>query len=174
MNKALSYKLLLSLFFIQLFVAILTPFSWNTILTKGNTYHFEIIINDPSDILRGRYIYLTFPEKYSQIPVQNDFNFDPKTTYYATLSCDENKLAKIDQLTTSKPTTDYIEVKINYIHHNKAYITLPFNRFYLNEDLADKLERQMPYLTNKRNFAIIKIKDGKGVIDSLLLDGNKI
>ena len=174
MNKASCYKSLFFLFFIQLLVATLTPLNWNNILAKGTTYHFEISINNPSDILRGKYIYLTFPEKYSPISVQNDFNYDPKTTYYAILSYDENNLAKIDELTTIKPTTDYITVKVNYIHHNKAYITLPFNRFYLNEDTADKLEHQMPYLTNKQIFAIVKIKDGNGVIDSLLLDGNKI
>lgn len=115
---------------------------------NGQIYTFETNVYDPYDVMKGRYVQLSFNEstvsienldeesksiKFSSIPVGKKL--------YAVFKSDENGIAHISGLREKIPQDQtFITVKFKYFYQQeekKVSLDFNFDRFYLQEEHAD-------------------------------------
>jgi hypothetical protein len=141
-------------------------------------YRFRTGIVDPFDPFRGRYVVLRPLPSEVQIPNKG---FDPK---YAVLGLDEKGLATVTDLTEAPVKgRDCVRLESAYFQNwNKekpSYgITLPFDRFYLNEELAPEAEKAFNEAIRKGDdVCVIKVniyQNGDYAIEDLEIEGMPI
>lgn len=170
MNKKLTYLLFGLLALCQISVPLYMAWNWEDTLKNGAAYTFVIKPYDPADALRGRYLYLAFEAE--RIPLASGAILDQQASlYYAKIKVNEAGFAELSELSTKKPSGEFLEVELRYVKSNVAYVKLPFSRYYLNEDFAVRLP---PDILKKDARATIKVKNGYGVIDQLFIDQIRI
>lgn len=159
-----------------------------------NIYTFETEIRDPYDPMRGRYVSLNFKQNRVRLPDKNTrlLEWRSDSSCYAVLEANPDGTARIADLVTDArqlpPGKDFLKVKYVYFeqdfdrktHEQKRtgvhVITLPFDRFYLNERLAPEAEKEVREST-RRGKASVRVKiyrNGNFVLDDLLVDGQPI
>ncbi len=151
----------------QLVVLTQMVWRWESVLQNGEKYYWETAPVDPYDAMKGRYIDLRFKE--TQGTIENGVRFSYGQTAYAVIAKDQDGKARITKIVDRLPQGPYIKVKISYITGNKATIKLPFRRFYLREDLAPAAESAYRAAADKEGLALIRIKDGYGVVEQLYI-----
>ncbi len=155
---------------------------------QPGVYRFKAGAYDPYDPLRGRYIRLSLlPERLS---IPDDVKISPgfKGDMLAVLTTGEDGFAAITELLPAGAVPpggrDVIRVSKVYVRGTwkqgrlqRPYhyrFQLPFNRFYLNEELAPKAEnllRGIKFPSN-RVAALVKVyANGNFMLEDLLVDG---
>lgn len=157
-----------------------------------NVYTFETEIRDPYDPMRGRYVQLNFKQNRVRLPDKNTKLLEWNGPCYAVLEADPDGTARIADLVTDvkqlPPGKDFLKVKYVYFEQDfdrKAHtqkktgvhvITLPFDRFYLNERLAPEAEQEVREST-RRGKAFVRVKiyqNGNFALDDLLVNGKPL
>lgn len=165
MNKKRTYLLLGLLAICQISIPLYMAWIWEDTLKNGTAYTFAVKPHDPADALRGRYLYLRFEAE--NIPLTASTALDPQvSSYYAKITVNASGFAELRELSTKKPSGEFLEVKLLYSKDNTACVELPFSRYYLNEDLADRLP---PNLLKEGAYTTVKVKNGYGVINQLFI-----
>ncbi len=145
------------------------------VIKNGTEFHFQTRPVDPYDPFRGKYIDLNF--------VLNSFEanyIDPsfKGIAYAEIASDNQGFAKIVSLSKQTyPHKNYLELNIKSVQGDKALFELPFNKYFLNEDLAYTAERSVMTLNNQNKlkcFAKVMIKDGAYALQDVILEDQSI
>lgn len=152
----------------QLFVPLQMIFNQEDIINTGTEFKFQTAPIDPYDAFRGKYITLFFTER--EITVKNAKKYSNGEIIYATIITAKNGFAKISSISKSKPenTNSYLKLKAGFsLNNNKMAIDLPFNRFYMNENIASKAEkiyRDFSIKKKNKTYALVAIKNGEAVI----------
>lgn len=119
---------------------------------NGQIYTFETNVYDPRDVMKGRYVQLTFNE--SMVLVDN-LDEESKSVklgsipvgkkLYAVIKADENGIAHISGLREKIPQDQtFITVKFKYFYQQeekKVSLDFNFDRFYLQEEHADFIDK---------------------------------
>ncbi|MGM0502914.1 MAG: GDYXXLXY domain-containing protein [Bacillota bacterium] len=178
MNKKVTISLFIVLAVIQLVVPAVMIAKRELTLKNGQVFKFATTPIDPYDAFRGRYVRLNFTE--SEVPLPSDLDIERRQWIYAQLKKDENGFAEIDNLTKTPPKQKpYIKVKVLYINRreDKVMLDLPFDRYYLEEEVAKVAEEYYQQLTRKQqlaSYATVRVNDGFAVLEELYLDGQPI
>lgn len=158
----------------QLFVPLHMIFNQEDIIRTGKEFKFQTVPIDPYDPFRGKYITLFFKER--EITVKNATKWIPGETAYATLITNKNGFAKISSISKAKPknSESYLKMKIGYaLNSTKIAIDFPFNRFYMNENIAPKAEKIYQEFSMKEKnetYALVAVKNGESVIKDLRIN----
>lgn len=154
----------------QLAVPFLMIASREEILESGVAYKFRCGPVDPYDAFRGRYVALSFPNL--QIEGWKGPSLDGSETAYALIGVDGEGFAKFTDVTVVRPTSgDYLEVTAQGggTADSTLWITLPFDRYYMDEFQAPAAE--VAYRAQSRTeegaHALIRVHEGTGVIEGL-------
>ena len=190
------YKLLISIAFgllccIQLGVIGFQIVTYERVLKEGEAFYFDVLPFDPYDPFRGRYVTIRFDWDTLKAPLVGSLEEVAKTgKTYAIL--EHTKGAdRIKEVTPSKPDKGYfIEVTNVYPESERSekptkkeakelkmiHFSLPFDRFYMREDLAPQAEKLLRFNDEKNTDiqAKIKILNGKGVIEDLIINKQPI
>ena len=190
------YKLLISIAFgllccIQLGVIGFQIVTYERVLKEGEAFYFDVLPFDPYDPFHGRYVTIRFDWDTLKAPLVGSLEEITKTgKTYAIL--EHTKGAdRIKEVTPSKPDKGYfIEVTNVYPESERAekptkkeakelkmiHFSLPFDRFYMREDLAPQAEKLLRFNDEKNTDiqAKIKILNGKGVIEDLIINKQPI
>lgn len=143
------------------------------ILATGARYLFQTRPVDPYDVFRGRYVALAFEADTAPRPE----GFRPKTEErcFALLDNDAEGFAVFRGLSRERPTGgEYLEVTALPGGKDEVRLKLPFDRYYLNEDLAPEAERAYREAGRRDKapaWVSVRIKDGRAVIEELYLEG---
>lgn len=145
--------------------------TYEGVLTKGTLIRVKCAAPDPYDPLRGRYLAVR-PEQ-THIPLPDGMEVPEEQTGYASITVGADGLATLSSLSFTKPAGgDYLRVRVHYSYDKKASIDWPFERFYLNEELAPEADEW--FAENIRNtkgiIAEVRVLDGKAVLTDLTLD----
>jgi hypothetical protein len=75
------------------------------------------------------------------------------------------------------PAGAYLRTRVSYAHANHVHLQMPFDRYYMDE--ADAPAAEAVYRRHsrgdKRDAAlVVRIRDGRAVIEALLVDGKPI
>ena len=177
-----NIKPLLWIFFgvlclIQVGVIVFQIVSYERILKEGEVFYFKVLPLDPYDPFRGRYVTLRFENTYAPI-AQGQRSTKYESLGYAILEHQE-KFDSVKEITFVKPQMgSFLEVNVKddyYITTKKnvssmVYFSLPFDRFYMREDIAPKAEKVLRLRSGVSVKAKLRVLEGKGVIEDLMVD----
>ncbi|MBC7642821.1 MAG: GDYXXLXY domain-containing protein [Flavobacterium sp.] len=179
-NKKFIYIIFAVMVLAQLFVPLQIIFHQEKILSEGKIVKFKMQPLDPNDPFRGKYVNLSFQE--NRIWVKNTKNFQPGETIFAKFKIDNLGFIQITSICKTEPNQDldYLKLKINYLGYDnkqEIFLDFPFNKFYMNENKAQKAEdiyRESNTHIQNNTYAIIAIKAGEAVIKDVMINGVSI
>lgn len=145
---------------------------WEDVLRTGQPSYWQTAPVDPYDAMKGRYVDLAFKETSG--PVINSANFASGESAYAIIEENANGKSFISGVTANRPQGKFIKVTINYVQDGIAHINLPFKRYYLPEGMAPAAEIAYRQNAGKDGTALIRIKDGYGVVEELFISDKTI
>lgn len=189
-------KLLLALFLLTLVVGLYYPAAkiirFEFPLTPPAVVRFNVALYDPYDPFRGRYVAIR--ARRGQVTVARNADgkrpFDLSSRLYAVIEQDENGRANVVDL-VKKQQAGKINLRLDRYSvyfasgekddadYDTYNISLPFERFYMNEKLAPEAERVFMQITRggagDRCQIVVKIyKDGSYAINGMEIDGMPI
>ncbi|MDX2109804.1 MAG: GDYXXLXY domain-containing protein [Verrucomicrobiota bacterium] len=187
MNRARILWLLFAVAAIaQVAIPLALIYRFEHILAKGEPVHFRMTPRDPYDPFRGRYMRLNFSIGTNH-PIAEATSLVRHQTAYAILDIDPDGFATVKELTPYKPWKGrFLKVKVTWAQGSTAAFVVPFDRYYMNETRAPEAERQLAErlrntasTTNtdpalSKDYAIVRLLDGRGVVEDLVLDGKPI
>lgn len=173
-NKKTLLTLFILIVLAQLYVPLQMIFNQEDIIKTGTEFKFQTAPIDPYDPFRGKYITLFFKE--SEITVKNAKKYISGETIFATITTTKNGFAKVSSISKTKPkhNDSYLKLKIAFsLSNDKIAINFPFNRFYMNENIASKAEKiyqESSIQKKNETYALVAIKNGEAVIKDVLIN----
>jgi len=166
------------------------------VMRDGTLYRFKTRPFDPADPFQGRYVQLRFENDYI-VASTNAIEPARNERVYVTLDTDPNGLCKLTGWSRARPEQgDYLKLKYwgkkynwsakeNSQRYPGLQFKLPFNRFYMEESKAPRAERlvrnrriKFPRIKAEKPatncWATVRILNGTGLIEDLLVDGTSI
>lgn len=146
--------------------------TYEGVLNKGTLIRLKCAAPDPYDPLRGRYLAVRPEQTSMALPKSMEINAEQ--TAYAGITTGPDGLATLSTLSFTQPDGgDYLRIRVNSSYDEKAYITWPFERFYLNEELAPEADGWFAenIRTAKGIIAEVRVLNGRAVLADLTLDG---
>jgi uncharacterized membrane-anchored protein len=173
-------SLVIGLFISVCFLQIIAPLSMiakrEAVLKHGAQCKFKVAPVDPYDAFRGRYVALRFEEDYVKGVKQTGLGYGQEV--YALINIDNQGFARFSGLAITHPAGGlYIKARLRYVSEEKAYLDLPFDRYYLEEKsapLAEELYRQHTQAGKLDAYVIIRVQNGFAVIEGLYLADKRI
>ncbi|MCH4895647.1 hypothetical protein E0494_02905 [Marinilabiliaceae bacterium JC040] len=173
MNKK---KLLLIVFIFTIIIQISIPMKLilhrKKIIDEGTVFKFEFVL------YRGYYVY---DPKAIRLHFNNKFKINERWRYneigYVCIKKNKDGYAKIFSLSKSKPseTKNYVRILISKYDSKKhiAYVSFPFNKFYMNASSLLKVRKvcENMNIKNRKMYALVSIKNGEGVLKDIIIDG---
>lgn len=178
--KQLSWSLFGILCLAQVSVIGFQIVKYERILTQGEIFYFDVLPLDPYDPFRGRYVTLRFKDaNKAPLAKEDEFMEEQRIKGYALLEKQED-VTVIKEVTFHKPkrsnflevtlsSTDTLYRGINEKHETMVYFSLPFDRFYMREDLAPKAELLLRAGSGVALKAKLRVLEGKGIIEDLVV-----
>lgn len=174
-TKQLLWALFGVLCVVQVVVIALGIMRYERILKEGEVFYFKVLPLDPYDPFRGRYVTLRF-ENANKAPLAEGETLEEQIKGYALLEHHE-KGDRIKEIHFKKPVQgDFLEVNVYSTTYakkgdsNTVYFSLPFDRFYMREDIAPKAEKVLRIRSGVSVKAKLRVQDGKGVIEDLMVE----
>lgn len=173
-DKKIAFLVFILVVLAQLYVPLQMIFNQEDIIKTGTEFKLQTAPVDPYDPFRGKYITLFFTER--EITVNSVTKWRSGETIFATLTTGKNGFAKISSISKTKPknSESYLKVKIDFaLNNNKIAIDFPFDRFYMNENIASNAEKiYQEFSIKKKNqtYALITVKNGEAVIKDVRIN----
>ncbi|MFH1046063.1 MAG: GDYXXLXY domain-containing protein [Candidatus Omnitrophota bacterium] len=177
MKKESLIGLLVCVALIQLAVPFSMIIRREEVLKTGAQFKFRTEPVDPYDAFRGRYVALKIKEDKVTSAFARELSGGQKI--YAPIIVDEQGFAKFSAVTTKRPPKEvaYIQAQVSYIDHDSVCLSLPIDRYYMEEKAAARAEKiywQQTRANKQDAYALVRIKDGFAVIEGLYVGGEKI
>lgn len=151
-------------------------------LKEGEVFYLNVLPLDPYDPFRGRYVMLRF-EGGNKAPLAKGEMMQVLPKAYAIFEHTENN-DSIKEVSFTKPTRgNFLEVTVDALKQkgrlvykntkmdpaDTVYFALPFDRFYMREELAPQAEKILRLRSGVQVKAKLRVLDGKGVIEDLMV-----
>lgn len=165
---------------LQVYVPVRMISRMESILANGKEFKFRTAPIDPTDPFRGKYITLSFDANSAHVTNAEEWN--QGESVYALLGEDEKGFVKINSLSRNKPVDDdnYVKAMIDYIVADTvSYVMVDysFTRFYMEEYKAPDAQTvygEAARDTNQVAYALVRIKDGIGVVKDVMINDKPI
>ncbi len=148
---------------------------YETTLAEGEPLRFALAPVDPVDPFRGRYVALRFELERVRLPVTPEMG--AADWVYLVLGVGEDGLAEARQLRAGPPSDGpYLRLRLVYYDavDGVAHLAFPFDRFYAEESKAPHIERLYGSRPDReRTYALVRVRGGQGVIEALVVDGER-
>jgi len=154
------------------------------VLQRGEVFRFRTAPVDPRDPFRGEYVMLNFDAEtgpWKDPAVEGDLGNE---TTFALLETDTAGFALITQLLTDRPKQgSYLLVEKGYLLNDTLVqmVSLPFDRFYLEEGDGAKTEDMLAPQWDGETlsqplpaYALVRVYDGQAVIEDLIVGDRSI
>lgn len=146
-------------------------YKYENILKNGKVFYLKPKPVDPRDLLKGRYVMLNFGKQSVKCDNKAFEKIRHDSHFYVQIKQDENLTFENAQL--EKPDSgDFLKVRSGSkcINKNVSFYFI-FDRFYMNEHKAKKLETTYNNLIDKNKvLAKVRVYEGIGVIEDLTID----
>lgn len=190
MKQKIALIVFALLFIAQLWVPARLIFHSRAAAAQGVSFKFKCAPYDPRDLFRGHYLRLnlaelpefTLPQSRIREFKANGASHGEYVGYF-TFARDGDGFAQIKSLDVHPPTQGdpFLELPFRVMSksgdgNTAVKLTLPFDRFYVNETDAPALETHMreamrPGNNPNENYLIVAIADGKYVVQDLYISG---
>lgn len=133
---------------------------------KSEVFEFKVTGRDPYDPARGRFLALAVH------PVKLDDKLRYKAGYFAVLGKDKDNYASIVDIVSAPDGRSCVKLVKAY-----SYIRYPFERFYINEELAPAAEKVFNDAVAAKKRCVLSVRvypDGASAVNDLLIDNVSI
>jgi uncharacterized membrane-anchored protein len=131
---------------------------------------------DPADVFRGRYVALGYAvEEVPRELVRGEFDY--RDTGYLELREGADGFGELVALHKEKPSGDLVlKVDVNFFTPEMLRVELPFNRYYMDENLAPDAETAVRATQSEPADAwvTIRVLGGRAVLEELYLSGKPV
>jgi uncharacterized membrane-anchored protein len=147
-------------------------------LETGRLFRFRTAPVDPYDAFRGRYVALEMAA--STIAVADAADYAPGQKIFVLLENDDEGFARPVGLERRQPhDTAYVAARVAPWGHTEREVRIgfPFDRYYMNEELAPAAERAYREHSGGGQhdaYVAVRIKDGFAVLEELYVAGMPI
>ena len=177
MNRRLIIALFVVVAVVQLAVAGGAIIRSELALRYGESVRFRVQPVDPVDAFRGRYVAIRFA--IDRLPVADDLDLRPGKRVFAPIEIDPDGFAILGRADVDPPASGpYLPLRAGGISSDEegnryVWVSMPFRRYYMDEDLAPEAERAVwgGPRGQREAFVSVRIRDGVGVIEELYVDG---
>ena len=141
------------------------------ILREGRVFKFALQGRDPMDFFRGSYVRLRF--SLSDLPIPSGPSRAAGKRVFVVLKTDKDGYADIDAILPDPPrnTRDFVEARAWKDYRGIFHPYFPFNRFYLEEELAKKAGKWGFGKPGRPSYALVRVRDGDAVVVDVVLRG---
>jgi uncharacterized membrane-anchored protein len=179
-SKLLRFALFVIVALVQLAVAGGAIYRSELALRTGEAYQFRIQPVDPVDAFRGRYVAIRFA--VDRAPVTDDFEIRHGKRIFVPIEVDADGYATLGWAKLDPPPAGaYLRLRAGAVAADDdgkrhVWVSMPFGRFYMDEDLAPEAERAVWGGPRGRREAwvSVRVRNGVGVIEDLYIDGTPI
>lgn len=122
------------------------------VLRNGTLHRFKVEPVDPWDLMRGRYVTLSFPDANT---VKSDQAYESSEWVYVRLKKNEEGFSAFDTVTRDRPEdlSDTLRLRVSYCSPTYVYVT---NRIEKSADEAGKNSK--PYTVDVRESRPYKVR----------------
>lgn len=152
---------------------------YESVLSEGELFRFHAMPIDPYDSFRGKYIVLRFSETEVPKSVCSD-TLEKGQEVYVNISKRDSDFVVINNVSaTGTVGENYFKAIVEYTYEGSESLTLdfPFDRFYMNEELAplaEKILRRSNWTETTEVYVDVRIINGNAVIEDIYVNGKKI
>jgi len=144
-------------------------------LRSGEVFRFRIQPVDPVDAFRGRYVAIRFA--LDRTPVADGLEVERQQWVFVPLLVDGDGLAAFGPAALDPPASGaYLRLRSGGIYPDEdgqpsVWVTMPFNRYYMDEDLAPEAERAVwsRQRGQREAFVTVRVRNGVGVLEDLFI-----
>jgi len=173
--KYFKYVLFLLMVLAQWFIPLKMLNDQKKIKTEGIEFHFLTRPIDPIDPLRGKYINLEFVLNQFEADYINE-SFEGRA--FAEIVKDDEGFASIKKISKEAlHEKNVIEIFINNVNKKVAYFELPFNKYFLNENIAQDAEDNYEKLRTNRKikcYAKVFINNGGHALTDVFVEDRSL
>ncbi len=166
----------------QIAAPLLQIAKYEAVIAWGTEYKFKTAPVDPPDVLRGRYVRLSFDAEREADKLESGRSYgrDYGSRFWISISSGEDGFAKVSGVSRSKPSSgDAFSVVYDY------RFQFPFNQYFMNEWKAQGAEDAYRRSNVRRNsgdapsdrpptYATVKIWRGAAVLTNLYIEGKPV
>lgn len=160
---------------VQLAVAGGAIFRSELALRTGEVFRFRIQPVDPVDAFRGRYVAIRFALDRALAP--EDLEVARQQWVFVPLKVDSDGLSAFGPAALDPPEDGaYLRLRSRGIYPDedgvrRVWVTMPFNRFYMDENLAPEAERAVwGGRRGQREASVtVRVRRGVGVLEELYI-----
>ena len=162
--------LFIIVFLAQLSIPLSMIIQKEMVLTKGELVKFQVEPVDPHDAFRGKYLNIGVVEDlvYTETDLLKE-----NQTVYGIVYKDSMGFSYFHDITINEPDDGiYIKCSIDYVSSEYVTLTLPFDRYYINEEynqLGEDLYNRYSRGDKKDAYITVRIKKGKAVLENMYL-----
>jgi len=175
MKKQHLMAILIALVVIQISVPASLIVKYEKAKSRGTIVKFRIRPFDPYDAFRGRFLSLDI-EGNREIPCEEEISRGQKV--YGLVKTNSDGFSVIEKVVANRPSEGlFIETTANYSYNDKAFLDLPFARYYINENLArdaEKAYRAHATFKNSDVYITVSINNGVCVLNELYISGKPV
>lgn len=146
------------------------------VLSRGTVYKFRTAPIDPYDPFRGRYVWLNYES--ATVPYRGAGTIPYGRLLYVAVETGEDGFARLTGAYSQPPDTgDYFPVESYWIRDSEIQLTLPFDRYYMNEAAAPAAEiavREHSRQENRNAHVTVRVLNGQAVLEELYVDDKPI
>lgn len=144
-------------------------------LRGGEVFRFRIQPVDPVDAFRGRYVAIRFA--LDRAPAPEGLELRQQQWVFVPLLIDDDGLAAFGPAGLDSPVSGaYLRLRAGGIYpdedgERRVWVTMPSNRYYMDEDLAPEAERAVwsRRRGQREAFVTVRVRKGVGVIEELYI-----
>lgn len=149
----------------------IAKFEW--VLRRGTAYRFRCRPVDPFDAFRGRYVRIS-PD-IGTVPWHGEALLTGASLYVALRTGADGFAEAVEATRVPPKNADYIEAYCRPWGSDTVAVDLPFDRYYMPENLAPLAERAYgQHVAASNTWVSVRVKNGAAVIENLYLDGRPI
>ncbi len=180
MSRSLRIALFVAVALVQLAVAGGAIVKSELALRTGEAFRFRIQPVDPVDAFRGRYVAIRFA--VDRALVVEGAAVRPRKYISVPINVDSDGFASLGRANVGPPAEGaYLRLRAGVVTpdedgNQQVWITMPFRRFYMDEELAPQAERAVwGGRRGQREASVsVRIRHGVGVIEELYIDDTPI
>lgn len=158
---------------IQMVIPFKLIYDKEDVLNNGSEFKFITSNVGSYNSSNNNNIHLDFKDEFKSYDKWNVLE-----TAYVCIKNNNDGFAYISSISREKPidTSNYIKVTVSWYNNRNhtVYFKFPFTEFYLKESIADEVKgiyNKSIKDSSKKVYALVSIKNGKGVLKDLLVDG---
>lgn len=187
MNKKILWLIFFLIAVAELFLLVWIRGSYRSVEAEGKEFLTPVSVDFSQNFYESNYMTLHIP---IQKALWKDANEPVKgEIIYISIRENDKKQLEVIQAQLGKPAGDYIMARASGMDKDIVHFTFPVNRLYMNADelaripvseLAERIQVKDPdtgrTVSRMKNdvTAQLRIKEGKVVIQNLLVNGNPI